>query len=79
MIFKKEIKMKESNENSLIIDDMNIQNKFPNDFYFEATDDELENLRSKFLTSSWGVINYLIINIFKHNFFIISHYQKLHL
>ena len=90
MIFKKEIKMKESNKNSLIIDDMNIQNKiytirgfqvmldsdlaqlygvetkhinqavrnnpdkFPDDFYFEATDDELENLRSKFLTSSWG-------------------------
>jgi ribosomal protein S6 len=82
--------MKESNENSLIIDDMNIQNKiytirgfqvmldsdlaqlygvetkrineavknnpdkFPNDFYFEATDDELENFRSKFSTSSWG-------------------------
>lgn len=82
--------MEESNENSLIIDDMNIQNKiynirgfqvmldsdlaqlygvetkhinqavrnnpdkFPDDFYFEATDDELENLRSKFLTSSWG-------------------------
>ena len=90
MIFKKEIKMKESDENSLIIDDMNIQNKiyticgfqvmldsdlaqlygvetkrineavknnpdkFPDDFYFEATDDELENLRSKISTSSWG-------------------------
>ncbi len=82
--------MKESNENSLIIDNMNIQNKiyairgfqvmldsdlaqlygvetkrineavknnpdkFPDDFYFEATDDELENLRSKISTSSWG-------------------------
>ena len=82
--------MKESNENSLIIDNMNIQNKiyairgfqvmldsdlaqlygvetkrineavknnpdkFPDDFYFEATDNELENLRSKFSTSSWG-------------------------
>ena len=81
--------MKESNENSLIIKDINIQNKiytirgfqvmldsdlaqlygvetkhinqavrnnpnkFPDDFYFEATDDELENLKSKFLTSSW--------------------------
>ena len=80
--------MKESDENSLIIDDMNIQNKiyticgfkvmldsdlaqlygvetkhinqavrnnpnkFPDDFYFEATDNELENLRSKFLISS---------------------------
>ena len=30
----------------------NNPNKFPDDFYFEATDDELENLRSKFLTSS---------------------------
>ena len=94
MIFKKEIKMKESNENSLIIEDMNIQNKiytirgfqvmldndlaqlygvetkrineadknntdkFPDDFYFEATDDELENLRSKFSTSSWGGTRY---------------------
>ena len=82
--------MKESNENSLIIDNMNIQNKiyairgfqvmldsdlaqlygvetkrineavknnpdkYPDDFYFEATDDELENLRSKISTSSWG-------------------------
>ena len=82
--------MKESNENSLIIDNMNIQNKiyairgfqvmldsdlaqlygvetkrineavknnpdkFPDDFYFEATDDELENLRSRISTSSWG-------------------------
>ena len=81
--------MKESNENSLIIKDINIQNKiytirgfqvmldsdlaqlygvetkhinqavrnnpnkFPDDFYFEATDDELENLRSKFLTSRY--------------------------
>jgi hypothetical protein len=78
--------MKESNENSLIIDDMNIQNKiytirgfqvmldsdlaqlygvetkhinqavrnnpnkFPNDFYFEATVDEENSLRSKILT-----------------------------
>jgi hypothetical protein len=86
--------MKETNENSLIIDDINIQNKiynirdfqvmldsdlaqlygvetkhinqavknnpdkFPDDFYFEATDDELENLRSKFLTSSWGGTRY---------------------
>ncbi len=81
--------MIKSNENSLIIDDMNIQNKiytirgfqvmldsdlaqlygvetkrineavknnpdkFLDDFYFEATDDELENLRAKFSTSSW--------------------------
>jgi len=32
----------------------NNPDKFPDDFYFEMTDDELENLRSKFLTSSWG-------------------------
>lgn len=82
--------MKETNKNSLILDNINIQNKiynirgfqvmldsdlaqlygvetkrineavknnpnkFPDDFYFEATNDELENLRSKFSTSSWG-------------------------
>ena len=32
----------------------NNPDKFLDDFYFEATDDELENLRSKFSTSSWG-------------------------
>ena len=32
----------------------NNPDKFPDDFYFEATDDELENLRSKISTSSWG-------------------------
>ena len=82
--------MKETNKNSLILDNINIQNKiynirgfqvmldsdlaqlygvetkrineavknnpnkFPDDFYFEATNDELENLRSKISTSSWG-------------------------
>ena len=80
--------MKETNKNSLIIDNINIQNKiynirgfqvmqdsdlaqlygvetkrineavknnidkFSDNFYFETTDDELENLRSKFSTSS---------------------------
>ena len=80
--------MKESNENSLIIDDMNIQNKiytirgfqvmldsdlaqlygvetkrineavknnpdkFPDDFYFELTEKEFENLRSKISTAN---------------------------
>jgi hypothetical protein len=28
--------------------------KFPNDFIFELTNDEFENLKSKFSTSSWG-------------------------
>lgn len=32
----------------------NNPDKFPDDFYFEMTDDELENLRSKISTSSWG-------------------------
>ena len=90
--------MKESNENSLIIEDINIQNKiytirgfqvmldsdlaqlygvetkrineavknnpdkFPDDFYFEATDDELENLRSKISTSSFQVHHQLLQN-----------------
>ena len=86
--------MKESNKNSLIIEDIHIQSKiynirgfqvmqdsdlaqlygvetkrineavknnpdkFPDDFYFEVTDNELENLRSKFSTSSWGGTRY---------------------
>jgi hypothetical protein len=28
--------------------------KFPEDFYFEVTKEELANLKSKFSTSSWG-------------------------
>lgn len=32
----------------------NNPDKFPDDFMFELTEDEFENLRSKFLTSSWG-------------------------
>lgn len=87
--------MKESNKNSLIIDNMNIQNKiydirgfqvmldsdlaqlygvetkrineavrnnpdkFPEDFYFELTNIEFENLRSKISTSSWGGSRYI--------------------
>ena len=31
----------------------NNPDKFPDDFYFEVTDNELENLRSKFSTSSY--------------------------
>jgi hypothetical protein len=29
-------------------------NKFPLDFYFELNESEIEHLKSKFLTSSWG-------------------------
>jgi hypothetical protein len=32
----------------------NNPDKFPNDFYFELTYEELEILKSKFSTSSWG-------------------------
>ena len=35
----------------------NNSDKFPNDFYFEATDDELENLRSKFRSQVEEVID----------------------
>lgn len=29
-------------------------NRFPGDFMFQLTDEEFENLRSQFVTSSWG-------------------------
>ncbi len=32
--------------------------RFPDDFMFELTDDELQNLRSQFGTSSWGGTRY---------------------
>lgn len=34
-------------------------NRFPDDFMFEVTADELENLRSQIVTSSWGGRRYL--------------------
>jgi len=33
-------------------------NRFPSDFMFELTSDELENLRSQIVTSSWGGTRY---------------------
>ena len=33
--------------------------RFPEDFMFQLTSKELENLRSQFGTSSWGGIRYL--------------------
>jgi len=33
-------------------------NRFPSDFMFALTPDELENLRSQFVTSSWGGTRY---------------------
>lgn len=33
-------------------------NRFPSDFMFELTDKELHNLRSQFVTSSWGGSRY---------------------
>ncbi|MFC1515787.1 ORF6N domain-containing protein [Thermodesulfobacteriota bacterium] len=33
--------------------------RFPNDFMFELTKDEFENLRSQIVTSSWGGTRYL--------------------
>ena len=33
--------------------------RFPNDFMFELTTEELENLRSQFGTSSWGGTRYI--------------------
>ena len=34
--------------------------RFPNDFMFQLTKEEFENLRSQFVTSSWGGRRYLI-------------------
>jgi hypothetical protein len=33
--------------------------RFPEDFMFKLTDNEYENLRSQFVTSSWGGLRYL--------------------
>ena len=33
--------------------------RFPDDFMFELTDEEFANLRSQFVTSSWGGMRYL--------------------
>jgi len=35
------------------------EKRFPPDFMFELSQDELENLRSQFGTSSWGGVRYL--------------------
>ncbi len=34
-------------------------NRFPEDFMFELTGDEFKNLRSQFVTSSWGGPRYV--------------------
>ncbi|MDP1762849.1 MAG: ORF6N domain-containing protein [Sediminibacterium sp.] len=34
------------------------QNRFPEDFSFKLTEEEFENLRSQFVTSSWGGTRY---------------------
>ena len=33
-------------------------NRFPEDFMFELSEDEFENLRSQFASSSWGGLRY---------------------
>jgi len=33
--------------------------RFPDDFMFELTNEEFANLRSQFVTSSWGGVRYL--------------------
>jgi hypothetical protein len=33
--------------------------RFPDDFMFELTKDEFENLRSQYVTSSWGGSRYI--------------------
>ena len=37
--------------------------RFPEDFMFQLTKDELINLKSQFVTSSWGGIGFLLPSI----------------
>ena len=40
--------------------------RFPEDFMFELTKEELENLRRQFGTSSWGGVRYLPFAFTEH-------------
>ena len=42
---------------------------FPDDFIFELTDEELENLRCQLGTSSWGGVRYISMAFTEKNFY----------
>ena len=47
-------------------------NRFPNDFMFQLTESEYENLRSQFVTSSWGGTRYLPYAFTEHGITMLS-------
>ncbi len=47
-------------------------NRFPDDFMFELTENEFSNLRSQFVTSSWGGIRYLPMVFSEHGVLMLS-------
>ena len=46
--------------------------RFPQDFMFELTKDEIKNLRSQFATSSWGGARYLPMAFSEHGVLMLS-------
>ena len=46
--------------------------RFPEDFMFELTKDEIKNLRSQFATSSWGGARYLPMAFSEHGVLMLS-------
>jgi len=46
--------------------------RFPEDFMFELTKDEINNLRSQFATSSWGGARYLPMAFSEHGVLMLS-------
>lgn len=51
-------------------------NRFPEDFMFELTKDEFENLRSQIVTSSWGGTRYAPMAFTEHGVLMLSSVLK---
>lgn len=51
-------------------------NRFPEDFMFELTKEELNNWRSQFATSSWGGARYSPIAFSEHGILMLSSILK---
>ncbi len=50
--------------------------RFPEDFMFELTKEEIKNLRSQFATSSWGGARYLPMAFSEHGVLMLSSVLK---
>ena len=50
--------------------------RFPEDFMFELTKEEIQNLRSQFATSSWGGARYLPMAFSEHGVLMLSSVLK---